>query len=35
MAPNVILASGAAVAVTVAVAAAIALYENPELRRYA
>jgi len=35
MAPNVILASGAAVAVTVAVAAAVALYENPELRRYA
>ena len=36
MAPNgVILASGAAVAVSVAVAAAIALYESPELRRYA
>lgn len=34
--PNtVILASGAAVAVTVAVAAAIAIYESPELRRYA
>lgn len=36
MPPNgVILASGAAVAVSVAVAAAIALYESPELRRYA
>lgn len=34
--PNhVILASGAVVAVSVAVATAIALYENPELRRYA
>ncbi|KAI9903958.1 hypothetical protein N3K66_000487 [Trichothecium roseum] len=34
--PNhVMLASGAAVAVSVAVATAIALYESPELRRYA
>lgn len=32
---HVILASGAAVAVSVAVATAIALYESPELRRYA
>lgn len=32
---HVVLASGAAVAVSVAVAAAIALYESPELRRYA
>ncbi|CAG9997490.1 unnamed protein product [Clonostachys byssicola] len=32
---HVILASGAAVAVSVAVATAIALYESPEFRRYA
>lgn len=32
---HVILASGAAVAVSVAIASAIALYESPELRRYA
>lgn len=32
---HVVLASGAVVAVSVAVAAAIALYESPELRRYA
>jgi hypothetical protein len=32
---NPIIASGAIVAISVAAAAAIALYENPELRRYA
>jgi hypothetical protein len=32
---HVVLASGAVVAVSVAVAAAMAMYENPELRRYA
>ncbi|KAG5980192.1 hypothetical protein E4U55_004300 [Claviceps digitariae] len=32
---NVVLASGAVVAVSVAVATAMAMYENPELRRYA
>ncbi|GAB0136311.1 hypothetical protein EsDP_00004616 [Epichloe bromicola] len=32
---HVVLASGAVVAVSVAVTAAIAMYENPELRRYA
>jgi len=32
---HVVLASGAAVAVSVAIASAIALYESPELRRYA
>lgn len=32
---HVVLASGAVVAVSVAVAAALAMYENPELRRYA
>ncbi|KAG6134187.1 hypothetical protein E4U34_002158 [Claviceps purpurea] len=33
--PHVVLASGAVVAVSVAVATALAMYENPELRRYA
>ncbi|KAF4513213.1 hypothetical protein G6O67_000512 [Ophiocordyceps sinensis] len=32
---HVVLASGAVVAVTVAVATAVAIYESPELRRYA
>ncbi|KAG6001505.1 hypothetical protein E4U21_004276 [Claviceps maximensis] len=32
---HVVLASGAVVAVSVAVATALAMYENPELRRYA
>lgn len=32
---HVVLASGAVVAVSVAVAAALAMYENPDLRRYA